>query len=415
MSYPKSVTFNQARKIISEAIAESLPLEQLPLQSALGRVLAEDMLAAMDVPAWDCSRFDGYAVDADALRLAGAVGLPVCETIHAGDDATHLDDSAQAHPIMTGAMMPQGMNAVIMKEHANVSANGQLKTEQKVEKGLGVRRQAEDMSVGKKVLGQGRRLRPEDLGLLASVGVGQVSVHKKPQVVILVTGDELIQPGKPCQPGQIYDANSFIVKDLLKQMGCDVLGIKFIKDCPDEVSKAMTTLKNKQVDLVISIGGVSMGDKDFIPQCLAEHGQVMFHKTSIKPGYPLLFGQLGQAWYFGLPGNPVSTFTTICQFVWYAIRKMQGVKDIHNLNWRGKITHDVNKSHYRREFMRGYYVQSFDGSIEVTVCGSQQSSRIQSLVEANCFVVIDESQQDIKSGELVRIQPFHQFNHLASI
>lgn len=412
MSYPKSITFTQARKIISESIAEPLSIKSLPLQEAVGRILSDDVVAAIDVPSWDCSRFDGFAVDVDALRQAGPEGLLVNDAIYAGDDAADQNESSHACPIMTGAMMPPGKHAVIMKEHANVSSSGYLKVSQRVEKGQGVRRQGEDVVQGKKVLVQGRRLRPEDLGLLASVGVGRVQVHNNPKTVILVTGDELVQPGQPCQAGQVYDANSFIARDLLKQMGCEVLGVKFIKDSPEAVSQAMGTLKNKQVDLIVSIGGVSMGDKDFIPQFLAEHGHIKFHKANIKPGFPLLFGQLGQALYFGLPGNPVSTFTTLCQFVWFAIRQLQGVREVHNLNWRGKLTHDVNKSHYRREFMRGYYVQSFDGSIEVTVCGSQQSSRIQSLAEANCFVVIDESQQDIKSGELVRIQPFHQFNHL---
>ena len=201
-----------------------------------------------------------------------------------------------------------------------------------------------------------------------------------------------------------------MLSDLLTQMGCDVVAVKRLKDNRDHVNQVFDKLKSKSLDLIVSVGGVSMGDKDYIPDVLAEQGRIIFHKTGIKPGFPLLFGELGQAMYFGLPGNPVSAYTTMCQFIWPALRVKSGEAEMGNLNWRGKITHDVNKSHFRREFMRGYYVQSFDGSIEVTVCGGQQSSRIKSLTEANCFIVLDESQQDVVSGELVRIQPFHQFN-----
>lgn len=411
MSYPKSVTFTQARKFIADLASESLlGAVELPLNQAVGRLLQEDVAAATDVPAWDCSRVDGYAFAMAAWRQSETESLPVNPSIHAGVDASALDSAAHAHPVMTGAMIPAGADTIVMKEHATVTNDQQLKLNQACEKGAFIRRKGDDLKAGQVILKKGRRLRPEDLGLLASVGVAKVKVNVKPKVLLLLTGDELVAPGVACQPGQIYDANSFMLRDLLVQMGCDVVAVKRLKDDQDKIQKVFEKLKTKPLDLVISVGAVSMGEKDFIPTVLNETGRIVFHKSGIKPGFPILFGQLGNALYFGLPGNPVSAYTTLCQFIWPALRVLSGEAEMGNLNWRGKITHDVNKSHFRREFMRGYYVQSFDGSIDVTVCGGQQSSRIKSLVEANCFIVLDESQQDVVTGELVRIQPFHQFN-----
>ena len=411
MSYPKSVTFTQARKFIAElAAASSSAPVQLPLTQAVGRLLQEDVAAATDVPAWDCSRVDGFAFTLASLRQSENERLPINPAIHAGVDASEVESLSQAHPVMTGAMLPVGADTIVMKEHTSVTSDNTLQLNQAVEKGNFIRRQGDDLKAGQLVLKKGRRLRPEDMGLLASVGVSKVSVNVKPKVLLILTGDELVSPGATCEPGQIFDANSFMLSDLLTQMGCDVVAVKRLKDNRDHVNQVFEKLKSKSLDLIVSVGGVSMGDKDYIPDVLAEQGRIVFHKTGIKPGFPLLFGELGQAMYFGLPGNPVSAYTTMCQFIWPALRVKSGEAEMGNLNWRGKITHDVNKSHFRREFMRGYYVQSFDGSIEVTVCGGQQSSRIKSLTEANCFIVLDESQQDVVSGELVRIQPFHQFN-----
>lgn len=414
MSYPKSVTFTQARKFIAELAASStVKAEYLSLNQAVGRMLQEDVAAAIDVPAWDCSRVDGFAFAMAAMRQSENECLPISDPIHAGTDVTGVSSLKEAFPIMTGAMLPLGADTVAMKEHATITSGNDLKLNHTVEKGSHIRRQGDDIKSGKQVLKKGRRLRPEDMGLLASVGVAQVKVNARPKVLLILTGDELVSPGTDCQPGQIYDANSFMLREQLLQMGCEIVAVKRLKDQRDHISQVFKKLKDKPLDLVISVGGVSMGEKDFIPQVLAEEGRIVFHKTGIKPGFPMLFGQLGKAMYFGLPGNPVSAYTTMCQFIWPALRAMSGEQEMGNLNWRGKITHDVSKSHFRREFMRGYYVQSYDGSIDVTVCGTQQSSRIKSLTEANCFIVLDESQQDVVSGELVRIQPFHQFNVLS--
>ncbi len=411
MSYPKSVTFTQARNFIAQSIqSKTLHSQLISIKKAMGYPLADDICAASDVPAWDCSRVDGYAFDIATMNQHIEAGLQVEPAIFAGDNTTAAQKGPVAYPVMTGAVLPDGTDTVAMKEQVTLSDSGQLKLSQKVDKGQFIRGCGTDVRKGQTVLKKGRRLRPEDLGLLASVGVGSVPVFQRPKALVLTTGDELVAPGQHCQIGQVYDANSYMIRQQLACMGCDVLAVKHLKDSKEATVKVMNQLKSKSIDLVLSIGGVSMGDKDFIPSALNEVGEVIFHKVGVKPGFPLLFGKLGQSIYFGLPGNPVSSFTAVCQFVWYAIRMFQGEMDVHNLNWRGKLTHDVNKSHYRREFMRGYYVQSYDGSIDVTVCGDQQSSRIRSLVEANCFVVLDESQQDIKSGELVRIQPYHQFN-----
>ena len=240
------------------------------------------------------------------------------------------------------------------------------------------------------------------------MGLAEIEVYKQPQVALMMSGDELVQPGMTCMSGQIYDANTVMLLSLLTGMGCAVEVLDTMTDTEDAVNQRLTSLQQQNYDIIISVGGVSMGDKDWIPSVLQRQGEVLFHKVKVKPGFPIIFGCLGSAVYFGLPGNPVSAYTTLCQYVFPALQSLNK-QCCKQVTWRATLSHDLQKTHDRREYLRGYYDTDSDGQIQVTVCGGQQSSRIESLADANCFILLDEGQYDLKTNSSVFIQPFSQF------
>lgn len=388
--------------------------ELLALESIVGRVLVEPITAAVDVPSFDCSRMDGYAINLDCLQTNSPISTYTFEL----GDATHA--TAQKHlklcaeraiPIMTGGMMPNDANAIILKEHATVKDN-QLDVTELPKKGQYIRKKGSDLKYGQEVIKSNQRLTSAHIGLLASLGVPEVKVFKQPTVALMMTGDELVDPGKKCLPGQIYDANTSMLAVLLSSMGCVVSVLDTLIDCEDTVNKSLTHIKGQGYDLVISVGGVSMGDKDWIPTVLEQQGKILFHKLQIKPGFPMVFGRLGTALFYGLPGNPVSAYTTLCQYVFPVIQKLKK-QQCHVMYWSAKLNHDLIKTHNRREFLRGFYSHDDEGQIHVSICGGQQSSRIESLAEANCFVVLDEVKYALKTGDTLKIQPFLQFSKLS--
>ena len=409
MSYPKSVTFTQARKFIAELAAElSLNSVQLPLNQAVGRLLHHDVAAVADVPAWACSRVDGFAFSLSALRQAENEALPVSDAIHAGEDASDVASSLSAHPVMTGAMIPSGADTVVMKEHATVTSINMLKLNQMVEKGAHIRQQGDDLKAGQRVLKKGRRMRPEDLGLLASVGVSQVDVNRQPKVLLLLTGDELVTPGAECEPGQVYDANSYMLRDLLIQMGCDVVAVKRLKDDKEKTCQVFAKLKTKPLDMIISVGAVSMGDKDFIPQVLSDEGRIVFHKTGIKPGFPMLFGQLGKAMYFGLPGNPVSVFATACVLARPYIKALQGMAFSPVKGFSVRAGFKLSYVAQRCEYLRVRCVDQ-DGGQVLDLYSNQSSGVLTSASWADGFAVVNKGKR-VEAGDELEFIPFELFD-----
>jgi len=397
-------------KFIQQTSSElALPTVHVPVTAALGRVASADVMAPIDVPAVACSRMDGYAINTtkihslvnqgEAAKSGSGYQLSVGQPVHAGKQNHATTCGDQAIPIMTGGVMPTDADAIVLKEQARRTESG-ITFEQLPLRGSHIRPIGSDLRQGKKVIKANSSLNAGDIGLLSSLGIAQVAVYAQPKVALVVTGDELVQPGEDCGLGQVYDANTPMLQHVLQAMGCEVT---LLPPWPDEAAslrRQMTTLVAGSHDLVISVGGVSMGDKDLIPELLAELGAVVFHKVRVKPGFPLLFGRLGAALYFGLPGNPVSSYTTLCQYVWPAIRQLYGCQS-GLTQWRATLTHSVQKNHLRREFMRAHYDFDHDGSLQVSVCGEQQSSRIESLAQATCFLVLNESEQDLSEGRRV--------------
>lgn len=409
--YPKSISYSHAIKTIQkQAGGLQLSVETVSLEHALHRTVTRNILSPVDVPTIDCSQVDGYAIKFDDYRNNKDGKFVLSDTQFAGDaPTTHVSDENQclATPVMTGAILPEGTDAVIMKEQVNLESNG-IRFNQTVQKSQHIRKAGSDLKQNQVLIKQNQKITATDLGLVASVGIAELEVFKQPKVALMMTGDELVSPGESCKPGQIYDSISLMLTRLLQHMGCEVTLLPTLNDKQTTVNKRFQTLISQPYDLVVSVGGVSMGDRDLIPPTLSEFGQIFFHKTLIKPGFPMLFGQLGDALYFGLPGNPVSAFATSFQFIYSAVLSMRQSEHKSPRIWRAELLQDVSKSHMKREFVRGRYDVNNLGGIEVMVCGEQQSSRIKSLSDANCFIVMNESQLELKKGQTVVIQPFNQ-------
>ncbi len=408
MPFARAIDFDTAIQLIQQnASQQTLNTEHVSLASAVGRWTAQDLLAPLDVPAFACSRMDGYAIDFQYHQAHVGQPMPLGAAIHAGKQSSAVRCEQQAIPVMTGGKLPVDATTVVIKEQARVKDNQVWFDD--VEDGAHIRQQGSDVAAGQVLVAAHTRLKTTHLGLLASVGMAELSVKAKPHVALMMTGDELIQPGKACAPGEIYDANSTMLQVLLTQLGCQVTVYPPLQDSQAAVQQRLAELATGSYDLVLSVGGVSMGDKDWIPGALQDLGQIIFHKVKVKPGFPLLFGQLGRALYFGLPGNPVSAFNCLCQFVVPALDAITVPSADTMPTCSARLTHEVNKTHDRHEFMRAHYQTDAAGERQVTVAGGQQSSRIESLVEANCFVVLGDSKRLYGAGETVLIQPFSVF------
>lgn len=420
MSYPTSINHPKAVQLISEQLqSASLKVESCEVKNANGRVISKPVRAPINVPEYDCSRMDGYAINLNCLAKASVSNytLAMGQAIHA--TAQHeiklCDDLAI--PVMTGAVLPADANAIVLKEQAEVK-NNYLHFDQLPKIDNYIRKVGSDTAVGQIVMDKGQKLRAAHLGVLSALGISAIEVIKKPKVALMMTGDELIQAGETCKPGQIYDANSAMLSALLVDMGCEVKILEAVKDTEEAVFSEFMSLRNSSFDFIISVGGVSMGDKDFIPLALQKYGEVVFHKVHVKPGFPMLFGRLSNAMFYGLPGNPVSAYSTLCQYLFPAIHALRNnrvygkTQEVTEpVSFTAVLKHQLNKTHSRREFMRGNFNSNgTDGSkFEVEICGGQQSSRIGSLADANCFVVLSEEPQQLKAGDLVTFQPFSQF------
>ncbi len=411
MTFPQSINHQQAIKLILQQLEkQELLSETINLNSASGRVLAEPLVAPVDVPAYDCSRMDGYAVNLKTIQTSNEdklYTLNLGEPIHAAAQTESVLCHDQAVPIMTGGMMPDDANAIILKEQVKLTHN-QIEFKVLPKPGQFIRTVGSDIKQGELIIRSGQCLNVAHLGIIASIGINDVKVIKKPSMGLMMTGDELVQPGSNCLPGQIFDANTSMLSALLAKMGCEVSVLNGLADTQEAVSERMALLKHENYDVVISVGGVSMGDKDWIPAMLAQHGEVVFHKVLIKPGFPMIFGYLNGTLFYGLPGNPVSAYTTLCQYVFPAIQVLKK-QQVQKMLWTAKLSHDLLKTHQRREYFRGFYHVDENGQFNVSIASNQQSSHIQVLADANCFVVVDQNPQELKVGSDVLIQPFSQF------
>ena len=399
---PNSMPVVKARAFIHSFLTPVKGIARVPLRTALGRVLAEDIISPVDVPAHINSAMDGWALRADDLAANPTAALTEIGSSFAGVPFGKSVGKGECVRIFTGGVVPDGCDAVVMQERAQ--ANGkQITFSPGVKKSQNVRYAGEDLKAGAVALAMGRIVRPAELGLMASLGIGEVGVCRPLRVVFFSTGDELVSIGNALSEGQIYDSNRYTLHGMLTRMGCEVMDMGVIRDDPALLEKAFHDA-SAIGDVVITSGGVSVGEADFVKTLLAKLGEVVFWKIAMKPGRPLAYGKIGGAHFFGLPGNPVSVMVTFYQFVRDALLTLQGVDPVPiQPLLKAVCTSAIRKAPGRTEFQRGVlYLE--DGAFKVRTTGEQGSGILKSMSDANCFIMLHDHVGNVDAGATVEVQ-----------
>jgi molybdopterin molybdotransferase len=401
---PGTLTVEDALEAIQQQVHAVKGMERIALRGALDRVLAEPVIAPHNVPPHRNSAMDGYALRAADLPDNGEATFRVTGASFAGAPYAGTINPGECVRIMTGAVVPKGADTVVMQEQVQRN-NDQISISPGHTEGQNIRHPGEDIQQGAIVLEPGRLLNAADIGLLASMGFAEVSVLRKPRVVFFSTGDELKGIGEPLGEGDIYDSNRYTLYALLSRMNIEMIDQGVIPDDPEAVRRAFSDA-SELGDLVITSGGVSVGEADFVQQTLDELGEVGFWKIAMKPGKPLAFGRLGQAWFFGLPGNPVSTMATFALFVRPALQVMKGAQVEKPLSLHAKLQTNVKKKPGRKEYQRGILSQADNGQLSVSTTGLQESHVLSSMSKANCFIVLPRESGPLAAGAEVEVIPF---------
>jgi molybdopterin molybdotransferase len=368
----------------------------------LGRVVAADVRAPFDVPPADNSAVDGYAVGSGDIPASGPRDLEVVGDLAAGGVFAGTLRPGQALRIMTGAPMPAGADTVYPQEVVE-RAGGRVRVGP-IAKGVNVRLRGEDVEAGGIVIERGTVLRPQEIGLVTSLGVWQLAVHRRPRVALLSTGDEVAEPGTPRRPGQIYDSNRFTLRGAIEQGGGEVLDLGIVPDVRDALAARLREAA-AMADAVVTSGGVSVGAYDLVKDVLAELGTIDFWQVAMQPGRPLAFGRIAGTTFFGLPGNPVASLLAFMLFVRPALWKLAGRRRLFPPAWQARTLEPLRKRVGRREFKRGILAYRESGW-EVRTTGPQGSGILSSMVAGNCLIVLEEERGDVAAGETVTVEPF---------
>lgn len=381
------------------AVAE---VERVPIGEALGRVLAESVVSPIDVPPWNNSAMDGYAIN--TADLQGETNrLPVSQRIPAGAAGSELASGSAAR-IFTGAPVPPGADAVVIQERCERDGDEVILSE-KPAAGENIRQAGEDIKAGQEILGAGQRLAPQHLGLAASVGVAELTVFRRLRVAIFSSGDELVMPGGSLGPGQIFNSNQFTLGGLVKSLGCELVELGIVEDSYDATCEALARAASL-ADLVLASGGVSVGEEDHVKPAVERLGSLDLWKIAIRPGKPLAFGHIGETPFIGAPGNPVSLFVTFCLFARPYILRSQGVTgEVRPAALSARADFDWPHAGSRREFARARLGIDAQGEAVVSLYPSRSSGVLSSVVWANGLVVIPEG-QTLRSGDMVRFLPY---------
>lgn len=319
----ESISVKSARQKILAKIAPIVTTERVTLQQSINRVLAEDVVATINVPGHTNSAMDGYALSGDDLPDTAPRQYSVIGTALAGRPFRGQCHAGQCVRIMTGAVVPAGTDTVVMQEHSEKVTDTEIRLAAGNKKGQNVRLAGEDISQGSIVLKKGHCIQAADLGVIASIGIAEISVYRRPRIAFFSTGDELRSIGDTLGTGDIYDSNRYSLHGMLSQLNAEIIDLGVVKDKLNDLRDAFEAASS-QADLIISTGGVSVGEADFVKNIIEEMGEIHIWKIAMKPGRPVTFGQLENAVFFGLPGNPVSVMTTFYQFVLPAIQQLSG-------------------------------------------------------------------------------------------
>jgi molybdopterin molybdotransferase len=409
---PDALAVDQARAFIHNQLRPRLACERVALRSALGRVLARDLIAPCNVPAADNSAMDGYALRHADLDATGETSLRVVGTAMAGRPYAGVVAAGECVRIMTGAVPPPGCDAVVMQEVVRVDG-ARVGIPGGQRRGQNIRLAGEDLTLGRPALTAGRLIRPAELGLMASLGFAEVSVFRRLRVAFFSTGDELCSIGAPLAEGAVYDSNRYTLFGMLSRMGCDLLDLGVVADDPPLLAETFRQAA-AAADVVLTSGGVSVGEADFVRPLMAELGEVLFWKIAMKPGRPLAFGRIGAAagnadrgaWLFGLPGNPVAVMVTFYQFVREALYRLMGADPLPVVPLLPAVCeHSLKKLPGRSEYQRGILSQTA-GGWRVRPAAAQGSGVLRSMAEANCFIVLGHERGPVAAGDVVEVQLF---------
>jgi molybdopterin molybdotransferase len=400
---PNSMPVPQARALINQFLTPIQALERIHTRNALGRILAENVTSPLNVPAYDNSAMDGYAVRFTDLPTQGESTLSVIGSSFAGTPFSGSIKKGEAVRIMTGALVPDGADTIVMQEHVKVQGTAiTLGSQHRLHQNL--RRAGEDLYQGQVALQKGMLLRPAEIGLIASLGIGEVTVFRKLRVAFFSTGDELVSIGQSPQVGQIFDSNRYTIHSMLTRLGFEVLDMGVVRDDPVLIEEAFHQAA-ANADAVITSGGVSVGEADFVKEMLNKLGEVVFWKIAMKPGRPLAYGKIGNAHFFGLPGNPVSVMVTFYQFVRDALLTLSGQNPVLPLpTFKVPCITALKKAPGRTEFQRGILHTDEKGQWQVRVTGEQGSGILRSMCEANCFIILATDQGNVTPGSMVDVQ-----------
>ena len=398
---PNAMSVSQARQFVAQFLMPVTEIESINTMQALGRVLASDIVSPHNVPNYNNSAMDGYAfkysVGAKIIKIVGSAfaGKPFAGSIQAGECVK----------IMTGAVIPKNADTVVMQEKIAIKSDC-ITLLEAPQQGANVRLAGEDLSIGQLVLAKGHLLRPADLGLVASLGIGQLQVYRPLKVAFFSTGDELISVGSPLKTGQIYDSNRYTIFGMLSRLNVQISDLGVV---PDNIELLEATLLKAagDNDVVITTGGVSVGEADFMKSLLAKHGEVLFWKINMKPGRPLAYGKVSSgiksAHYFGLPGNPVSAMVTFYQFVREALICLMGGTPKPLPLFNVQCTQAIKKTTGRTEYQRGFLYDDA-GIWKVKPLLNQGSGVLSSMSAANCFIVLNDVVGNLNAGETVTVQ-----------
>ena len=402
---PQALSVDRAREFLARLIEPITDTQAVDIFSALDRVLAQDVISPVSVPPHDNSAMDGYAFDGSQLVPDQALTLTPVGTALAGQAWQGTVSAGQCLRIMTGAVMPAGLDTVVPQELASVAQNQITIAANALRRGDNRRFLGEDLLAGSIALHKGERLTPAALGLLASLGMAKVQVLRRLRVAYFSTGNEILSLGEPTREGAVFDSNRYTVFGLLARLGCEVIDMGVVRDEPERLEAAFTRAA-AQADAIITSGGVSVGEADYTKLMMKQLGDVAFWKIAMRPGRPMAVGRIGQAALFGLPGNPVAVMVTFLAFVRGALLQMMGSGAKAPPLLRARSAQSMRKKPGRTEYQRGVVSSGADGRLSVQITGNQGSGVLSSMVQANGLIVLSHEQGNVALGDEVDVMMF---------
>ncbi len=402
-----TLTIDEARSFIASQVQAPSCIEKVAIRSSLGRFIAEDINSTINVPSHTNSAMDGYAIYGKDIPSQGEAKLNIIATVFSGQPFSGQIKSGQCARIMTGGMMPAGTDSVIMQEDVK-RIDDSITIQACHRTGENVRQAGEDLAIGQVALQQGQKVMPAELGILASLGLSEIRVHRRLRVAFFSTGDELRSIGEALGDGDIYDSNRYSLYGMLSRLGVEIIDMGVIPDRREAIHIAFESAANN-ADVIITSGGVSVGEADFVIDTIDAMGEVKFWKIAMKPGRPLAFGKVKDAFFFGLPGNPVAVMVTFYQLVQETLLTMAGAKRKPRLQLQLPSNTAFRKTPGRTEFVRGIIESDNNGNMMVSSTGQQGSGILNSMSLANCFIVLGHNDGPVSEGDMVRVEPFEGF------